>query len=223
MRLPTFHPLSLAQTDTDAPHSYESPDYGVGYAYAHSVAGPYYKSPSNPILSQDASRSIYSTGHGSIVASHANPDELYYPYHARPTPQDTRYLYTSRLFVEPDTLYLGFGAGAGDLRFPAGVAPLSIKAAKVQNGYEVTVANADGGKFDLTNPINRVRAEVVSGSAKVQVNGNVVTVDGANLKGKTKVRLVYERARANETVPWSPVSQFRGVGEGDVVETTITL
>ena len=37
-------------------HSYQSPDYGVGYAYAKSVSGPYYKSGSNPILSQDASR-----------------------------------------------------------------------------------------------------------------------------------------------------------------------
>ena len=132
--------------DLCLPHqtSYESPDYGVGYAVADKVTGPYYKSGSNPVLSQDASRSIFSTGHGSIVASAANPNELYYPHHARPSPADTRYLYTARLFVEPDSLYMGAGAEAGDLRFPSGVAPLSIKATKAGDGYDVSVTSASG-------------------------------------------------------------------------------
>ena len=56
----------------------------------------------------------------------------------------------------------------------------------------------------------------------VQVDGALVTVDGA-AKGKTKVKLVYERARSNSTAPWSAVSQVKGVGEGDVVSTTITV
>lgn len=41
---------------TYSANNYESPDYGVGYAYAHAVDGPYYKSGANPILAQDASR-----------------------------------------------------------------------------------------------------------------------------------------------------------------------
>ncbi|TFY61438.1 hypothetical protein EVJ58_g4511 [Rhodofomes roseus] len=109
---------------TYSANNYESPDYGVGYAYAHSVAGPYYKSGSNPILSQDASRGVYSTGHGSILASSTNPAELYYPHHARPDPSADRYLYTARFFVDPDSLYVGFGADEGDLRLPSGVAPV---------------------------------------------------------------------------------------------------
>ncbi|KAI0757318.1 glycoside hydrolase family 43 protein [Daedaleopsis nitida] len=213
---------------TYSANNYESPDYGVGYAYAHSVAGPYYKSPSNPIFTQDASRSVYSTGHGSIVASAANPNELYYPHHARPSPADARYLYTARLFVEPDALYMGAGAEAGDLRLPSGVAPLAIKAAKAGDGYDVAVTSASGAAFNLANPLNRVSAEVVGGSAEVsvQVSGAHITVAGGSTgakKGATKVRLVYERARANATSPWAAVSQFRGVGEGEAVETTITL
>ncbi|TFK93542.1 glycoside hydrolase family 43 protein [Polyporus arcularius HHB13444] len=212
---------------TYSANNYQSPDYGVGYAYAHSVSGPYYKSGSNPVLSQDASRSIYSTGHGSIVASGANPNELYYPHHARPSPVDDRYLYTSRLFVEPDALYLGFGADAGDLRLPSGVAPLYIQAKGGRNGtYEMSVTSASGATFDLANLINRVTAEVVSGGdgVSVQVDGGLVTVDGAAKgPGRTKVKLVYERARSNSTAPWSPVSQFRAVDDADLVSTTITL
>lgn len=179
------------------------------------------------MLSQDASRSIYSTGHGSIVASGADPLELYYPHHARPTPSTARYLYTARLFVEPDLLYLGFGADAGDLRFPLGVAPLSIKVEPATSGngsYEVVVRSASGAKFDLANPINRVRVEV-AGGASASVDGPMVSVDkdGANAAAKTSVRFVYERARSNATLPWTPVSQVRGVGEGDMVDLTISV
>ncbi|TBU47364.1 glycoside hydrolase family 43 protein [Dichomitus squalens] len=211
---------------TYSANNYESPDYGVGYAVADKVSGPYYKSGSNPVLSQDASRSIFSTGHGSVVASSANPGELYYPHHARPSPDDDRYLYTARLFVEPDSLYLGFGPDAGDLRLPSGVAPLSIKTEGGQNGtYEVVVRSASGAKFDLSNPINRVRVEV-SGGATAQVNGGLVTIDGnatAKSKGSSTVRVVYERARSNETAPWLAVSQARGIDTGDVVDLIIDV
>lgn len=180
------------------------------------------------MLSQDASRSIYSTGHGSIVASGADPRELYYPHHARPSPSTARHLYTARLFVEPDLLYLGFGADAGDVRFPLGVAPLSIKAEPAASGngsYEVVVRSASGAKFDLSNPINRVRVEVSGGAASATVDGPMVSVDkgGAKSKGQTTVRFVYERARSNATLPWTPVSQVRGIGEGDVVDLTISV
>ncbi|KAM5532195.1 hypothetical protein V8D89_014151 [Ganoderma adspersum] len=213
---------------TYSANNYESPDYGIGYAVSDKVSGPYYKSGSNPVLSQDASRSIYSTGHGSIVASGADPRELYYPHHARPSPSTARHLYTARLFVEPDLLYLGFGADAGDLRFPLGVAPLSIKAEPAASGngsYEVVVRSASGAKFDLSNPINRVRVEVSGGAASATVDGPMVSVDkgGAKSKGQTTVRFVYERARSNATLPWTPVSQVRGIGEDDVVDLTISV
>ncbi|KAI1797572.1 glycoside hydrolase family 43 protein [Ganoderma leucocontextum] len=204
---------------TYSANNYESRDYGIGYAVADKVSGPYYKSGSNPVLSQDASRSIYSTGHGSIVASGADSAD---PHHVRPSSSTARNLYTTRLFVEPSLLYLGFGPEAGDLRFPLGVAPLSIKAEAAASGngsYEVVVRNASGAKFDLSNPINRVRVKVGGGgSALVNLDKS-----GAKAKGQTTVRFVYERARSNATLPWTPVSQVRGIGEGDVVNLTISV
>lgn len=170
--------------------------------------------------------SIYSTGHGSIVASGSNPKELYYPHHARPSPSDDRYLYTARLFVDPDTLYLGFGPDAGDLRAPTGVAPFSIHTTGSGNGtYNVVVKSATGAGFDLTNPINRISAEVADGGPGVTVytHGDLLVVDGAAGKGKATVRVRYERARSNATAPWSAVSQFRALGDEEVVETTIVL
>ncbi len=88
------------------------------------------------------------------------------------------------------------------------------------------MTSASGATFDLANPINRVTAEVVSGGERVsvQVDGGLVTVDGAAKgPGRTKVKLVYERARSNSTAPWSPVSQFRTVDDADVVSTIITV
>ncbi|KAH9919536.1 glycosyl hydrolase [Fomitopsis serialis] len=207
---------------TYSANNYESPDYGIGYAYAHSVTGPYYKSGSNPILSQDASRTSSTwhllDGHGSI---------LYYPHHARPNSSADRYLYTSRLFVEPDSLYIGFGADAGDLRLPSGVAPFSIKASPLAdpgNGtsrWNVSVHAGSGAPFDLASPQNRVWAEAADGSA-VSVEGSIVTVAGA--KSGESVRVVYQRARSNATEPWVDVAQSRGLAwELSTVEAEVSL
>ncbi|KZV61333.1 glycoside hydrolase family 43 protein [Peniophora sp. CONT] len=211
---------------TYSANNYVSPDYGVGYAYAKSVDGPYYKSGSNPILSQDASRGIYSTGHGSIIASAgSNGKEIYYPHHARPSTDADRYLYNARLFVEPDNLYMGFGADAGDLRVPAGVAPYEISAKKNSKGndtWEVTVKSAQGASFDLSSPQNRIRAELVgAANATVTVNGSTISVPEGT---EGQVRVYYERKRANETLPWAEVVQFEGlVGAGKTVSTTIKV
>lgn len=204
-------------------YSYESPYYGVGYAYASSPLGPYYKSNSNPILSQDASRSIYSTGHGSIIGVKGSNStkELYYPHHARPTVDSDRHLYNARLFVEPDTLYVGFGADAGDLRLPSGVAPFSISSNSTGNGtWTVNVENKDGVAFNLSSPANRLFAWIESGDASgnttsvgvdVEVVGENVTVAGALPQGAT-INVVYQRARANDSQPWLNVSQVAGLG-----------
>ena len=87
------------------------------------------------------------------------------------------------------------------------------------------VKSAAGTKFDLTNPLNRVRADVMEGGANVTayVDGSSITVSGVSGEGKTRVRLVYERARSNSTAPWTAVSQFQAIGEGSVVETMIHL
>ena len=137
-----------------------------------------------------------------------------------------RSLYTARLFVEPDSLYLGFGADAGDLRFPSGVAPLSMKVENGQDGtHVITVRSASGAKFDLSNPINRITVEAGDG-ATAEVHGALITVNGsATLKarGESTIRVVYERARSNETAPWLPVSQTRGIDAGEVLDLIIPV
>ncbi|KAL1704349.1 glycoside hydrolase family 43 protein [Schizophyllum commune] len=218
---------------TYSANNYESPDYGVGYAYASKVDGPYVKSPSNPILSQDPSRSVYSTGHGSIIGAQGSDKELFYPHHARPSVNATRYLYNARLFVEPDNLYMGFGSEAGDLRWPSGVAPLTISASVAEGNtteltnssastaWTVTVSSASGAAFDLSQPGNRLFAWVEGDeAAQVQVNGSTVTVGG---KPAGDVKVVYQRARVNETEPWRNVSQAESIGaEWEFVATTLT-
>ncbi|KAH9912243.1 glycoside hydrolase family 43 protein [Epithele typhae] len=232
---------------TYSANNYQSPDYGVGYAFATSVTGPYYKSGSNPVLSQDASRQFCSsqpayTGslpmascrrlgllHGPRVHRRLErePERAFYPHHARPSPADDRCLYTARLFIEPDALYLGFGPDAGDLRLPSGVVPLTLAAKPVANGssagvreFEVTLKSATGAAFDLGSPLGRVRAEVVQGGGNVtarMANGSTLVVSGGS---GAQVRLVYERARSNVTAPWLAVSQSRIGGDVEVVETT---
>lgn len=217
--------------------SYQSPDYGVGYAYASSPMGPYSKSPSNPILSQDASRSIFSTGHGSVIGARgsSDPKELYYPHHARPSASSDRYLYNARLFVNPDTLYMGIGSDAGDLRLPSGVAPVDVSSNSTGNGtWTVSVESKDGVAFDLSSPANRLLAWVDTGDSsdgnrttvedvEVEVVGGSVTVRGAVPLGTT-VKVVYQRARSNETQPWLNVSQAEGLKGGwEAVGTTLEL
>ncbi|TRM68440.1 glycoside hydrolase family 43 protein [Schizophyllum amplum] len=214
---------------TYSANNYESPDYGVGYAYASSVDGPYFKSDSNPILSQNPSREVYSTGHGSIIGAMGSDTELFYPHHARPSVNATRYLYNARLFVEPDSLYMGFGAEAGDLRWPHGVAPLTVAAAVASgNGsagttWTVSVESASGAAFNLSHPSNRLLAWVEGNNAtavEVEVVGGNVTVGG---KPGGEVKVVYQRARANETEPWRNVSQAESIwSDWDVVATTLT-
>ncbi|KAH7106310.1 glycoside hydrolase family 43 protein [Auriculariales sp. MPI-PUGE-AT-0066] len=208
---------------TYSANNFESPDYGVGYAYSDKVLGPYVKSKSNPILSQDPSKSIYSTGHGSIVSAQGKNKELYYVHHARPSTTATRYLYTARLFVEADSLYMGFGSNAGDLRVPSGVAPYSIAAKKTAGSqWSVQVKSSGGTALDLSNPKNRLYAWVEGADAQVSVEGGKVTVTGGAAKAKLFVQ--YQTARWNATEPWANVTQTQQLGKSwTAVQTTLTL
>lgn len=182
------------------------------------MTGPYFKSGSNPIFAQDASRGIYSTGHGSIVSSPVNPNELYYTHHGRPSVAAGRYLYTSRLFIEPDALYVGAGAAAGDLPFPSGVAPLKLEAKPAgEDQWDVSVTSASGAAFELSNPQNRIVA--VADGAEAKVNGSRVVANGVS--GRKQVKLVYQRARANSTEGWTDVMQFKKLGEEEKVQTSV--
>ncbi|KAF5387287.1 hypothetical protein D9757_006868 [Collybiopsis confluens] len=197
---------------TYSANNFESPDYGVGYAYAPSPLGPYFKSNSNPILSQDASN-IYSTGHGSIVSvpSSAGKEELYYPHHARPSPDDDRYLYISRLVINADELYVEFGSTAGDLRLPSGSAPFAIKVTS-SNGtdYAVTVKNVYGVDMDLGNPANRVRVLTDGTEINASTNSNsssILSLEDVEIGSVLTFR--YQRARSNASEPWLDVQQFQ--------------
>lgn len=155
--------------------------------------------------------------------------ELYYPHHARPTEDATRYLYTSRLFVEPDNLYMAMGPAAGDVAFPSNTSPLKIQTHAVHgadNQWNVTVQAKSGAAFDLSSPLNRVQARVIGEDAdqvQASVNGSWFSVTGTKSGGKVKVELVYQRARSNHTLPWADVVQFQGINAGEVVSTTVWI
>ncbi|MCA1280663.1 glycoside hydrolase family 43 protein [Saccharopolyspora sp. 7B] len=176
--------------------------YGVGYAVADDPLGPWRKSPANPVLAQDAGQGLYSTGHGSVIAS---PDstELYYVHHGRPSAEVDRRLYTSRLRIDPDRDELRIDGTTEDRPVPSGVAPYAVRAdrpvVEVRDGEgEVgwRVGTASGSPMPLGNPLNRVLPRLDPGSA-LEV---VAAADGAVLRGTPRgveaLRLTYQRARS---------------------------
>ena len=89
---------------TYSANHYTDPRYGVGYATAPAPLGPWTKSDTNPILSQDPKNGVSGPGHSSIIRS---PDgqETFIVYHShadpeRPSPR--RVLNIDRLVVTPD-------------------------------------------------------------------------------------------------------------------------
>lgn len=127
---------------------------------------------------------------------------------------------------------MGFGADAGDLRLPSGVAPFSIYSNSTGNGtWSVSVESKDSVAFNLSSPANRLFAWVENGDSSgntttsldvdVDVVGGNVTVNGIIPQG-AKMKVVYQRARYNETQPWANVSQVEGLGgEWEVVGMTL--
>lgn len=200
---------------TYSANNFATPEYGVGYATASSPLGPWKKYAGNPILTQNAQMGMYSTGHGSIVAS---PDgsELYYVHHGRPTPTTYRRLYTERLIFDdrhPDVNGNGNATmriiqSTTDEPMPSGVAPYSITAdpaaVTLTPGSSQPVAadvrNADGGSLALDNPLNRVSATIddPSVASLTDVTGSGVRVVGEH-PGRTWLRLTYQRQLSDGT------------------------
>jgi hypothetical protein len=186
---------------TYSANNWETPQYGVGYAVADKPLGPFRKSPTNPILSQNPAIGMYSTGHGSIATS---PDgrELYYVHHGRPSPTEPqRRLYTERMLLDPAGT-LSIDAATGDRPVPSGVAPYTIRASKrritVHAGATKHVAwevdSADGVPLALGNPLNRVKATVADPAiATVDETGTVV----GHHRGWTTLTLTYQRKLAS--------------------------
>ena len=196
---------------TYSANNWETPLYGVGYAVADGPLGPWRKAPNNPILSQDASIGMYSTGHGDIERS---PDgrQIFYVHHGRPTPTDQqRRLYTDRMRFLDRTLdvfgkpRLRIHQSTSDERIPSGVAPLRLRASaraltiirRAHATLQAWVTSADGARLALSNPLNRVAFRVADDRvARVVVRrGGVARVIGRR-PGATRIRVLYQRARA---------------------------
>jgi hypothetical protein len=186
---------------TYSANNFENEYYGVGYATSRSPLGPWRKSPTNPVLSQDPAKGLYSTGHGSVVAS---PDgtQLYYVHHGRPSTTSPRAIYTSAMRLGGDGLAIR--SSTSDESLPSGVGPLTVRTAdrllRTTPGRPVTttahVWSAPGAEFDLTNPLNRVRATLwPAGAGTVAVQGGQVTVT-PHRRGGAVLTVVYQRELA---------------------------
>lgn len=185
---------------TYSANNFENEFYGVGYATASSPLGPWRKSPANPVLAQDPAKGLYSTGHGSVIGS---PDgaELFYVHHGRPSTTSSRALYTSRLRLGGGALSIE--SSTTDEPLPSGVGPLRARAADHvlrpsrtrPATTTVHVTSAQGAGFDLTNPLNRVRATLRPANAgTVVVRGSEVTVTA---RRPALLTVVYQRQRAD--------------------------
>ncbi|MFR9731724.1 glycoside hydrolase family 43 protein [Saccharopolyspora sp. MS10] len=188
---------------TYSANNFASANYGVGYAVADHPLGPWRKSPANPVLAQRPRQHLFSTGHGSVIAS---PDEreLYYVHHGRSSAESERRLHTSRLRLDPDRDRLRIDGTTRDRPVPSGVAPYSLIADRTEVGMaggrgEIgwRVGTASGSALPLENPLNRVWPRVAPGSG-LRVRAEP---DGAVLLGRpaagARLSLEYQRRRAD--------------------------
>jgi hypothetical protein len=189
---------------TYSANNWESPSYGVGYATAPSPLGPFKKYAGNPILSQDPSIGMYSTGHGSLAFS-PDDSEMYYVHHGRPTPDaGQRRLYTERMTASGGVLDID--QSTSDRPVPSGVAPYAMTAsasslrlrvgATAQLAWQVT--SNGGASLALANPLNRVFATVANPRVAdmSQTPGGTGATVVAKAAGQTTITLSYQRERA---------------------------
>lgn len=170
---------------TYSANNFEASNYGVGFATAESPLGPFRKSSQNPVLSQlpDAEIPIYSTGHGSIVASPPRDGnekvgaqdvtlrtpkgaELFYVHHGRNDTASARSIFTTRMTLHEDAIFVGSDEAISmsltslDQPLPANTYPLQIEVGSLGSGNEflVRVLSKPGAPFDLQESSNRVVA-----------------------------------------------------------------
>lgn len=163
-------------------NNFEAANYGVGFATAESPLGPFRKSAHNPVLSQepDAAIPVYSTGHGSVVASppklkgeqvgaqevtHETPEgaELFYVHHGRNDTDIARSLYTTRMQLDETAMYVGSDGALSmhltplDQPLPRHTYPIHLEVQEIHGGkYRVRVLSRPGAPFDLLEGTNRV-------------------------------------------------------------------
>ncbi|KAH7007673.1 glycosyl hydrolase [Ilyonectria destructans] len=171
---------------TYSANNYEASNYGVGFATAASPFGPFNKSSRNPILAQapNAEIPIYSTGHGSIVASPprksnvrtqdvtrqtSEGSELFYVHHARNSTASARSIYSTRMTLDTASIYVGSDDAMSmhltplDQPLPKGTYPIQMETSCLKSRYTgrrfiVNVVSKKNGSFDLLEGSNRVVA-----------------------------------------------------------------
>jgi hypothetical protein len=161
-------------------NNFEASNYGVGFAVASSPMGPFKKAASNPVLSQIPAEGdlppIYSTGHGSVIASPPGGPgdskvgaqevtletprgaELFYVHHARNDTESDRSLYTTRMSLDERTGVIEMHLTADDQLLPKNTYPIRLDAVQSAQGVVVKVSSAQGSSFDLMEGSNRVVA-----------------------------------------------------------------
>ena len=110
---------------TYSANHYADPRYGVGYATASHPLGPWQKSETNPILSQDPSLGVSGPGHNSVIRS-ADGKELFIVYHSHADPKNPsprRILNIDRLLVQPDKQLRVVGPTRSPQPVPSGTSP----------------------------------------------------------------------------------------------------
>ncbi|KFA74378.1 hypothetical protein S40288_03985 [Stachybotrys chartarum IBT 40288] len=218
---------------TYSANNFEASNYGVGFATASSPFGPFRKSANNPVLSQapDAEIPIYSTGHGSVVASPPQDladnvgaqdvtlrtpegSELFYVHHGRNDTTSSRSIYTTRMSLDEVAIYYGSDDAIQmhltplDQPLPANTYSIQIAAAHAGKSetasiFRVRVTARQGASFDLGEGSNRV----------VGLPGDIVASsvseddeEGAYLldfDGEGMEELAYQRLRVDGT--WATV------------------
>lgn len=171
---------------TYSANNFEASNYGVGFATAESPHGPFRKASSNPILSQapDDKVPVYSTGHGSIVASppRHNKDgagaqdvthytrqgsELFYVHHARNATTKSRSIYATRMTIDDSAIHFGSNdavtmyLATTDQPMPRNTYPIRLhircsRFSKTEIELLVSVASNHGALFDLAEGSNRI-------------------------------------------------------------------
>ncbi|KAH8893553.1 Arabinanase/levansucrase/invertase [Thozetella sp. PMI_491] len=167
-------------------NNFEASNYGVGFATAESPLGPFRKSSDNPVLSQitDGEIPIFSTGHGSVVASPPRDitekvgaqdvtlrtpegSELFYIHHGRNDPTQDRAIFSTRMTLDESAVYFGSNNAISmhltpaDQLLPKNTYPIAIHSRYSMSNasgkeFIVRVSSAQNSAFDLQEGSNRV-------------------------------------------------------------------
>ncbi len=85
-------------------NNFECELYGVGISFSKEPLKIFNKFKNNPIIKENPSDSLYSTGHGCIIEMN---NEQYYVFHGRENVEEARVLYVGKVHIESiDNIYV---------------------------------------------------------------------------------------------------------------------